>query len=287
MTNAKTYQVSPNPIFHDQGALYVLFAGESQTSPDHRIGPKIYDYYLLHYIESGHGQFITEERAYRLSQGDLFLIHPGQLVSYISDQQQPWHYRWIAFAGQEAATMIEKVGFTLHSPIARTGEQERIGTYLEQLLVSFASQKESSDLAALGYLHLILAETSDLMIQQAVLPGTQSMTRRIVKQMIHYMSSQYAHPVSIEDMCNSLGYNRAYMSRIFKKETGMTPITYLLKLRIDKARQLLRERPELSTQQIAASVGLTDALYFSKQFKRFYQVSPTGYRASVHQYKHH
>lgn len=125
------------------------------------------------------------------------------------------------------------------------------------------------------------------MIQQSVLPGTQSMTRRIVKQMIHYMSSQYAHPVSIEDMCNSLGYNRAYMSRIFKKETGMTPITYLLKLRIDKARQLLRERPELSTQQIAASVGLTDALYFSKQFKRFYQVSPTGYRASVHQYKHH
>lgn len=285
MVTAKTYQVSPNPIFHDQGALYVLFAGESQTAVSHRIGPKIYDYYLLHYIESGHGQFITEERTYRLTQGDIFLIHPAQLVSYIAHPEQPWHYRWIAFAGDQAESLVKQVGFTLHTPIARSSEQEHIGYYLAQLLQSFATQKESSDLAAIGYLHLILAEISELMMQQAALPGAESITRRTVKQMIHYMSSQYAHPVSIEDMCSSLGYNRAYMSRIFKKETGMTPVTYLLKLRIDKARQLLRERPELSTQQIAASVGLTDALYFSKQFKRFYEVSPTEYRASVHHLK--
>jgi AraC-like DNA-binding protein len=94
--------------------------------------------------------------------------------------------------------------------------------------------------------------------------------------MIHYMSSQYAHPVSIEQMCGSLGYNRAYLSRVFKQETGLSPVTYLLKLRIEKSSQLLRERPELSVEQVAASVGLTDALYFSRQFKRFCGQSPSG-----------
>jgi AraC-like DNA-binding protein len=99
--------------------------------------------------------------------------------------------------------------------------------------------------------------------------------------MIQYMSTQYAHPVSIEQMSASLGYNRAYLSRIFKQETGLSPVTYLLKLRIDKSRQLLRERPDLSIEQVSASVGLPDALYFSKQFKRFHGEAPTLYRENI------
>lgn len=281
----KFYQVAPNPVFHDSGSLYVLFTGESQTAPAHRLGPKIYDYYLYHYVTEGRGQFITENRTYKLSSGDSFLIHPGQLVSYVSDQQQPWHYHWVAFAGEQAAQLVRQTGFRADAPVARASQQadvtNQIGNHLSAMLQAFYTQKDSSDLGALGYLHLIMAEASEQLTQQEALPGAESITRRTVKQMIHYMSSQYAHPVSIEDMCSSIGYNRAYMSRIFKKETGMTPVTYLLKLRIDKARQLLRERPELSTQQIAASVGLTDALYFSKQFRRFYSVSPSQYRASI------
>lgn len=282
----KTYQVAPNPIFHDQGTLYVLFTGESQTPSSHRLGPKIYDYYLYHYVAAGRGQFITEDHTYKLSAGDSFLIHPGQLVSYVSDRQQPWHYHWVAFAGQQADELVKQAGFSASSPVARTAplhEQNgsHIRQHLQQMLQAFYTQKDSSDLASLGYLHLIMAEAGELLTREAALPGAESITRRTVKQMIHYMSSQYAHPVSIEDMCSSIGYNRAYLSRIFKKETGMTPVTYLLKLRIDKARQLLRERPELSTQQIAASVGLTDALYFSKQFRRFYHVSPSQYRSSI------
>ncbi|WP_322904631.1 AraC family transcriptional regulator [Paenibacillus campi] len=280
----KFYQVAPNPVFHASGSLYVLFTGESQTAPAHRLGPKIYDYYLYHYVAEGRGQFITEDRTYKLSSGDSFLIHPGQLVSYVSDQQQPWHYHWVAFAGEQADELVQQAGFRADASVARRSQQlgsSEIGTYLGAMLQAFYTQKDSSDLAALGYLHLIMAAASEQLTQQAALPGAESVTRRTVKQMIHYMSSQYAHPVSIEHMCSSIGYNRAYMSRIFKKETGMTPVTYLLKLRIDKARQLLRERPELSTQQIAASVGLTDALYFSKQFRRFYGVSPSQYRISI------
>lgn len=136
-------------------------------------------------------------------------------------------------------------------------------------------------MAALGYLYLIFSEAREILTSEIRLTGTESQVQRTVKQMIHYMSAQYAHPVSIEQMCESLGYNRAYLSRIFKKETGMSPVTYLLKLRIDKSRQLLRERPELSIEQVAASVGMTDALYFSRQFKRLCSHSPSHYRTLV------
>ncbi|MGG6310970.1 AraC family ligand binding domain-containing protein [Paenibacillus macerans] len=277
----ETYSAAANPEVTEAEDLHVLFAGESQTRADHRLGPKVYDYFLLHFVEQGKGNFRTESAAYELSEGDCFLILPEQLVSYASDLKDPWRYRWIAFTGDKAAGLVGRSGFTPEQPVCRLGKDSRIPDMLRNVLQIFQSKKASSHLVSLGLLHLLMGEAQETLVKESALPSGESGVQRIVKQMIHYMASQYAHPVSIEQMCSSLGYNRAYLSRIFKKETGFTPVTYLLKLRIDKSRQLLRERPELSIEQIAASVGLTDPLYFSRQFRRFHQESPSEYRRAV------
>jgi AraC-like DNA-binding protein len=276
-----TYSVGSNPVYYDKQNLHVLFAGESQTLPVHQAGPKIYDYYLLHFIESGFGHFTTEHRKYALGPGDCFLIHPGQLVSYVSDQEQPWRYRWAAFTGADADELVLQAGFSPQQPVLTTEEGTVIPGAVAGMMQSFYANKESAHLTSLGYLYLIIGEAAERHLSSSRLAGAESQVKRTVKQMIHYMASQYAHPVSIEQMCGSLGYNRAYLSRIFKQETGLSPVTYLLKLRIEKSRQLLRERPELSVEQVAASVGLTDALYFSRQFKRFCSQSPTSYRLAT------
>ncbi|WP_313640848.1 AraC family transcriptional regulator [Paenibacillus sp.] len=276
-----TYSVGSNPVYYDKQNLHVLFAGQSQTIPMHQAGPKIYDYYLLHFIESGSGVFRTEHHKYALGKGDFFLIHPGQLVSYISDKDQPWCYRWAAFTGSEADALVLQTSFTPQKPVVTTTGDSIIPGALSSIMQAFKANKESAHLTSLGYLYLIVGEAADLLSSFSRLPGAESQVKRTVKQMIHYMASQYAHPVSIEQMCDTLGYNRAYLSRVFKQETGLSPVTYLLKLRIEKSRQLLRERPELSVEQVAASVGLTDALYFSRQFKRFCAQSPTAYRLTT------
>lgn len=277
----ETYSSAANPEINEVSDLHVLFAGESQTVPDHRLGPKVYDYFLLHYVEGGRGQFRTEFASYELQRSDCFLIQPDQLVSYASDANEPWRYRWIAFTGKSAAELITRAGFTPQIPVFHTRSDSHIPKILEAVLTLFRSKQRSSHLSSLGSLHLIMAEAQEALLLESALPIGESSIQRIVKQMIHYMAGQYAHPVSIEQMCSSLGYNRAYLSRIFKKETGITPVTYLLKLRIDKSRQLLRERPELSIEQIASSVGLTDPLYFSRQFRRLHGETPSEYRKTA------
>lgn len=277
----ETYSAAANPELGEIHDLHVLFAGESQTRADHKLGPKVYDYYLLHFVEQGKGTFRTEYAHYNLTGGDCFLIQPDQLVSYASDHQDPWRYRWIAFAGERAETLVQRAGFTPRLPVFRPGEDSQVPSMLEAVLQAFRSKKNSSHPASLGCLYLVMAEAEETLVREYALPAGETGVQRIVKQMIQYMSSQYAHPMTIEQMCASLGYNRAYLSRIFKRETGLTPITYLLKLRIDKSRQLLRERPELSIEQIAASVGIPDALYFSRQFRRFHGESPTVYRKNA------
>ncbi|WP_054955542.1 AraC family transcriptional regulator [Paenibacillus dakarensis] len=277
----ESYSVSSSPIHHDSDKLNVLFAGESQTKPDHALGPKIYDYYLLHAIESGQGSFRTESDVYKLGPGDCFLIHPGQLVSYVSSHTHPWKYRWVAFSGRDSHSFVVSAGFLPDFPVLYRAETNHIPHYIHLIQELFHTKQEGSHMAAIGYLHLIWAEVMNHTSRPLQLSIAEPQVQRTVKQMINYMSSQYAHPVSIEQMCASLGYNRAYLSRIFKKETGVSPVTYLLKLRIDQAKRLLRERPELSVEQVAASVGLTDPLYFSRQFKRFCGQSPSSYRRDI------
>lgn len=280
----ESYFVVSNPQQPDpDGELTVLFTGQSQTKPGHRPGPKVVDYYLLHHITAGRGDYTCGGRTYPLGAGDSFLIEPGKLINYMADGDDPWHYRWIAFEGRLAEKLLADIGLGASCPVVHTGRNRRITTLYHQVQLAFQSRGAHPGVKAAGYLHLLLAEYGEaLRPAQSRQPQQTTSAEYTVQQAIHYLSAQYAEPITIELMADTLGYNRAYLSTLFKQQTGVAPVTFLLRLRLDKARHLLRERTELTVEQIASSVGFQDPLYFSKQFKRLYQTSPTEYRQSLH-----
>ena len=178
---------------------------------------------------------------------------------------------------------MSAAGFTAEQQVVYAPDKRRTRALFRQNFETFRRGGAAADMKAAGYLHLLLAEYKTLLHTQSgsSLRTAQAEGDHLLQQVVHYLSTQYAHPVSIAQMAESLGYNRAYLSRLFKQRTGESPVTFLLKLRIDKARHMLRERPELTIEQVSASVGLQDALYFSKQFRRFHGQSPTAYREAM------
>ncbi|BBI35293.1 AraC family transcriptional regulator [Cohnella abietis] len=282
MNKPATYRVVSNPVSFSAQQLTVLFAGESQTGPLHHIGPKVVDYYLLHHVTSGKGIFRTGDFEGELTAGDSFMIHPGQLFHYVSDEEDPWHYHWVAFAGSHSESLITEAGLGPAHPVVHSGTNESPGNYCQAIYEAFRERRSSASLAATGHLHLLFANLHEATVEETTSPlRPDSHSQELVRQVVGYLSTQYAEPVTIEGMAETLGYNRAYLSRLFKQNTSLSPITFLTKLRIDHGRRLLRERPELTIEQIASSVGFQDALYFSKQFRRWYNQSPTDYRVTV------
>ncbi|MDQ0891593.1 AraC-like DNA-binding protein [Paenibacillus sp. V4I9] len=282
MPKSESYYVVSNPLPSQESDLTVLFAGESQTKPEHRLGPKVYDYYLIHYVISGKGVFSSQGEEYELGAGDSFVIEPEQLISYVSDETDPWHYCWIAFTGTQAAALVASTGVNPLQPIINTKRNRHIPVLFRHIQQALRSKQANAQLKSIGYLHLLLGEYCEILSASTLASAvTEAESDRIVQQAIHYLSTQYAEPITIELMAESLGYNRAYLSRMFKRHTKVTPVTFLLKLRVDKARLLLRERLELTIEQIASSVGFYDPLYFSKQFRRWYGVSPSEYRNQI------
>ena len=276
-----SYYVVSNPVPAPEDGLTVLFAGSSQTKPGHKPGPKVVDYYLLHHVLSGKGIFSCNGSTYELSAGDSFLIEPDRLVGYTADLEDPWQYRWIAFEGERAAVMLRRIGLSSERPVVHTNRRRRVSALFHQVQQALQSRGSHAGLKANGCLLLLFAEYAETLDpHQKHMPAEASGGEQIVQQAIHYLSTQYAEPVTIELMAEALGYNRAYVSTLFKRHTGVTPIAFLARLRLDKARHLLRERLELTVEQIASSVGIQDPLYFSKQFKRMYGTTPTEYRSA-------
>jgi YesN/AraC family two-component response regulator len=87
------------------------------------------------------------------------------------------------------------------------------------------------------------------------------------------MKEHYSEAISLESLSKSAYLSPVYLSKIFKEETGDSPINYLINMRLNKAKELLEEG-DLSIKTIAKSVGYNDAYYFSKLFKKHFGVSP-------------
>ncbi len=276
----ETYDIVTNPHQEDPD-LHILFAGQSQTRPGHQVGPKVFDYYLIHHILSGQGTFSTGDHIYKLGKGDSFIIEPGHLTGYKADPTNPWEYYWIAVKGKRFKLMLEQAGVTLTNPIIHASNHNHV-KWLEKIKSTFKSRTSGGGLRTSGYLYLLLSDFQKVLHPER-LKDSEAPTRieRHVKQVAQQLTTQYTEPISIENIAQSYGYNRAYFSKMFKVYNHVSPVTFLLNLRISKSRQLLRERLELTVEQIAYSVGFNDPLYFSKQFKRFYQLSPSEYRRSL------
>ena len=84
--------------------------------------------------------------------------------------------------------------------------------------------------------------------------------------------------LSLEMVCTELNVSTAYLSTIFKKETGEKFVSYLTKLRMTKATELLAATDQ-KTYEIAENTGYTDPNYFSYVFKKQFGVTPTKYRS--------
>jgi len=111
-------------------------------------------------------------------------------------------------------------------------------------------------------------------------PGPPEVTaqQELVGRVQEHLRAGFGGEVSIGELASRFRVNLPYLTRVFKRLTGLTPVRYLRDLRVGQARKLLEERPELEIKEIGEIVGYPDQGYFSRVFKRASGSSPLDYR---------
>lgn len=145
----------------------------------------------------------------------------------------------------------------LPSPIL--GGRQVIKNYLEILLIS------------------LMRKESDGECGEAIFLPREQFDEHISDCAIKYMKEHICERLEISDVCRALHYNKSYVFKQFKRTTNSSVMSYFMKLKIEKAKELLRESA-MSISQISAFLSFDTPNYFSKTFKKHTGYTPSTYR---------
>ncbi|MBR6159249.1 MAG: response regulator [Lachnospiraceae bacterium] len=135
-------------------------------------------------------------------------------------------------------------------------------------LAGFSSMDEFADR---------LIELSSILWEK-ISAGRMDTTKKLGEDAKQYIADHYSEStLSVDEICSHLGVGTSYFSSVFKKETGVSFVTYLTEVRMNEAQRLLDTTDEKS-YIIAGMVGYEEPNYFSYVFKKHFGISPSKYR---------
>ncbi|MEY8331971.1 AraC family transcriptional regulator [Lachnospiraceae bacterium 47-T17] len=252
--------------------LHINNFGRSVTKPGHQYGPAVRSFYLIHYILEGEGIFSVNGVSHHLKAGQGFLIEPDYLTTYTADQNHPWTYVWLGFSGQEVRGILNSIGLRQSSPIFTCGPQQHLEQYVMDMLEH--NYATTSDLYRREAMLLLFFSALAKTKHEVVADQSENV---YVAQAIRYIQDCYHEPLRVEDIARYVGLNRSYLSTLFKKHTGLSPITYLQTFRMTRAAHLL-SLTQLPVTAVACSCGYQETASFHKIFKQHTGLSPNRYR---------
>lgn len=112
------------------------------------------------------------------------------------------------------------------------------------------------------------------------LVGTRQKTKHVaIEKAIQYMEDNYGRDLTQQEVASHVNMNVTYFSLLFKEQMELSYIKYLTKIRIDKAKGMLREG--ISVQDISERVGYYHARHFTEVFKKYVGITPGQYRTQL------
>lgn len=108
--------------------------------------------------------------------------------------------------------------------------------------------------------------------------GLSSTTTAGIAAVLEYIGEHYASDLSLSDLCATAAVSAGHLNYLFRTTVGVSPMEYLRRHRLDRAKLMLEET-DLSISDIAEAVGYRDAFHFSRTFRRVEGLAPSRYRA--------
>ncbi len=121
----------------------------------------------------------------------------------------------------------------------------------------------------------MMTKVYDLLFDEESPRERRMSTQELFEYATSYIQENYAQPLSMQSVCDEIGISQTYLSRLFRKYSDTTFNAYLTQCRMETAKRLLREKPDLLLYDVAACVGYEDSSYFTKVFRQYTGQTPS------------
>ena len=227
--------------------------------------------YALVYLTDGHGAFKSNDDSNwrRVGAGDVLILFPGIWHDYRSAPETGWTERWVFLNGDLANQWCMHDVLCVDSPVLHVGVQSDLVEAFDRLIeiarVSspFANQLQAGiSMEILALIHKFHQKRKSHSRQSAP----------VIESALKIIAKNWSREMDFEALASKLGIGYRHFRRQFQETTGLAPHQYLLNLRLNHAKRMLSSLP---VAEVAARVGFSDPLYFSRIFKRKVGVPPT------------
>ena len=236
--------------------------------------------WIFQYGLTGSGYLQQSQKPYRkIVPGTGFLIHVPERSSYgLYPGAHEWRFLFLKFRGRMAdrlcADILKRSGAIVQSPI-----DSNAITILRKLLDAASLQELISPQQTAARLFAILCGLHE----SACYPEGQLavLEEKRIRTAAAIFRSRYADPeLSVQGVAEEVFLSRSYFSRLFSRLTGVTPKEFLLRMRFNRARELLSST-DCSVAEAAYLSGFSRPSHFSRLFHKQFGLSPTEFRSDA------
>lgn len=233
---------------------------------------RMHNSFLLLITVSGEGYGEIDREHFSLRPGTVLLLPPDLPIQYHTPTGGLWEFYWIHAGGEPAFRLlrhcIENKGYFFdfsREEAARELVEDCLRIYRDQL--PEAELRISAKLSA--FLHLLAAGGQE--------DGGESLSP-LTAQTLRYLQGHYGEKISLAALGQKLFVSPAHIIRLFRADTGETPYEYLIRYRMEKAKELLQYTP-LLVREISFMVGYNQVSNFTACFKKMMGEPPQKYRS--------
>ena len=262
------------------------------ASLDYLAVPALPDPYLVLQV-SGTTQVDLKEEG---KSGSTVQVCPGELFFTAADGS-PYEMRWISLSDEPIQTvhlhldnqfMAKTAQEVADIDSSRVELRESAGIrdpFVEQICLMLKQELEKGGIGSKLY-----AESAAQLLAVHLLRQHCTFEHRIkeysgglpgdrLRRVIDYVQAHLDTKLSLSELAEQAGMSLHHFSRLFKQSTGESPNQYVVRLRIEEAKRLLRET-NLGVLEVALAVGYNSPSHLATQFKSLTSVTPSFYRNS-------
>jgi len=256
------------------------------TETDH-----YHDFCELVLVLAGRGRHVLEGESFPVSAGNVFVVQGQQvhcfrdreglvLVNVMYDPQRlPLPAGLLRrLPGYSALFMLEPTFRSAHRFSSRLQlSREDLGAaeaLAERIEREAATSQPGHEAVLLGLLVELMAFLSRRYGESDV---RESCALLEMGKLISTLEQRFSESWTLAQMAKFARLSRTSLLRIFRQATGKSPVDYLIGLRVEAAKRLLRQS-ELTMTEIALEAGFSDSNYFARQFRAVTGTTPTAYR---------
>lgn len=265
----------------------VLFVRKSKMIKDSRYHD--HDFTEITFILSGKGQYCVNGDLCDVQAGDLIICNSGVFHrNIVVNPKEPTVEFFLGFSDFHFRDMpkdqiiLKNGSYLLHT-------DTELRQSLSRHCYAMLAENETDQVGKYFMLKAHLMQFLLLLLRQEADPSPvqdgchfdSHYKSYAVNQIVDYLDAHYNEKISLDRIAQNMYLSPVYVSKIFKEETGESPINYLIRIRLEKAKDMLAAPNPESIKKIANDVGYEDAYHFSKLFKKYYGVSPLHYKKKI------